>query len=351
MVRVELPRAPRSLVPSRLAGAQVLTLESPALAGNPLGDPATRRVGVYVPPSGVTEGKPLLVLLAGFTGEGSHLAERPDFRGESEFQTFDRLVRSGACPEAVVVAPDALTSLGGSQYVNSVGTGRYADYIVRDVIPWAQSKFGTGAVGVLGQSSGGFGAIHMALEHPGTFTAVGSSAGDLAFDLTMAPDIPKAVRAYHEAGGPAEFLRRFYTVPGVVKGPFDASGAGLLMLALSACYSPRVDGTGGVDLPFDPETGVLDENVWARWLAFDPCVRIAEANARDALRRLRRLHLTASDRDEWFLDVAARRFAAQLRQADVPVVHEEFPGGHFDKRPRFEALFAGLAGALTDPRR
>ncbi len=351
MVRVSVPSHRPRVFPAPLPGASVETLESRALEGNPLGDPATRSVAVYRPPSGSTEGLPLLVFLPGFARGGAHLALRPSYLGETEFGLFDRLVRAGACPEAVLVAPDCLTTLGGSQYVNSTSTGRYADFVVNEVVPWARERYRTRATGILGQSSGGFGALHLSMLNPGVFSAVGSSAGDIAFDLLFPPDIPRAVRAFREFGGPEAFLDRLFREPWLLKGPADPSGSALLLLAMSACYSSRNDGSGAFDVPFDPETGGIDPPVWDRWLAYDPLVRLERDEERASLARLRRLHLTASSGDEWFLDVAARRFAHRLEEHGVPVVYDELPGGHFDKRPRFEKLFASLVRALSTDER
>ncbi len=323
------------------------TIESHVLENNPLGDPSRRQVAVYLPPGGPTEGGPLLVHLPGFAGAGPHEADPPPFLGENLFGLFDRLVRTGASAPAVLISPDCLTALGGSQYVNSTSTGRYADYVVDEILPWAQERFHTGPVGILGQSSGGFGALHLAMERPGTFDAVGSSAGDMAFDLLFLPEIPRAVRAYRQYGGPEGFLDRLFAEPGVLKGPTDPSGSALLLLAMGACYSPRSAAPPEFDLPFDPETGELLLEVWSRWKAFDPLDRVDGAEPREALRRLRRLHLTASSQDEWFLDIALRQFVGKLEQHQIPVVHDELAGGHFDKRPRFERLFPSLVGALV----
>jgi hypothetical protein len=39
---------------------------------------------------------------------------------------LDRMIASGACPPVIVAAPDCYTRVGGDQYTNSSGTGRYA---------------------------------------------------------------------------------------------------------------------------------------------------------------------------------------------------------------------------------
>lgn len=347
MVRLDprpghLPRFPEAV-----HGASVERLESRSLQGNPLGDPSERSIAVYRPPSGETEGRPLVLLLGGFGSTGSRQASRPGFLEETELGLFDRLVRQGVIPEAVLIAPDCLTSLGGSQCVNSSATGRYADFLLQEVLPWAHETFRTGPVAAVGQSSGGFGALHLAFEAPGTFVAVGSSAGDMAFDLTVASDIPKAVRTFRRFGGPEEFLRRLAAEPWILGPPTDTTGAALLLLALGACYSPKPGAGAEFDLPFDLASGELIPTVWQRWLAFDPVVRLGEEKARAALRRLSLVHLTGSTEDEWFLDLAARRFAARAAAYELPVRYDEFPGGHFDKRPRFEALFSSLVNALA----
>lgn len=347
MVRLEARPGQLPRFPEVVAGATVERFESHVLADNPLGDPSQRGVVVYRPPSGVTDGAPLVLLLGGFGSTGTHQGDRPGFLGETELGLFDRLVRTGVVPEATLLVPDCLTSLGGSQYVNSSATGRYADFLLQELLPWARETFRSRSVGVVGQSSGGFGALHLALESPGTFAAIGVSAGDVAFDLTIRPDIPKAVRTYRKFGGPERFLRQLSAEPWTFRSPTDPSGAALLMLALGACYSPRPGRGAEFDLPFDLETGELLAPVWKRWLSFDPLVRIEEEAARAALRRAGRVYLTASSDDEWFLDLAARRFVARAAHHGLSIGYDEFPGGHFDKRPRFEAVFRSVVPALT----
>ena len=326
--------------------AEVVDHESDVLADNPLRDPAHRQVAVLRPPSGRTEGSPLLVLLPGYMGAGpNEIARRGPFE-ENLFQLFDRLQRTGACGEATLVAPDCVTALGGNQYVNSPAMGRYDDYLVQELIPWARERYRSGPVGVLGQSSGGFGALHLAFEHPGTFAAVGSSAGDMGFEFTYLPDLPRACREFQKQGGPERFLRKLFDDPSVLKGPTDPSGAALLTLGLSASYSAVDADPGAFELPVDWETAELRPDVWARWKRFDPVVRAGTPAGAAALARAKVVEVTGSTGDEWALDQGARWFAAVARRHDVPVVHEEFAGGHFVRGPRFTALYVRLVTAL-----
>ncbi len=110
--------------PVRLAGCLELhPLDSELLRGNPWGDPSVRDLTVYLPPSGRTEGLPLLLLLSGYTSAGWANANRPAFLAATRVQRLDSLIRTGVAPEAVLVAPDCLTMLGGSQYLELVGDG------------------------------------------------------------------------------------------------------------------------------------------------------------------------------------------------------------------------------------
>ena len=68
------------------------------------------------------------------------------------------------------MAPDCDTVIGGSQYINSPGTGQYMDYIVQEIIPFIRTTYAippSRKWGVFGMSSGGYGAIMLGMMHPG----------------------------------------------------------------------------------------------------------------------------------------------------------------------------------------
>ncbi len=352
MTGFRIPVGPRSdrafFRPTGDRGA-IVELESSALRDNPLGDDPRRRVAVLRPPSGKTEGVPLLLLLPGFGGSGpAELGGSAIFQ-ENLFQLFDRLQRSGVCGEAVLAAPDCTTRLGGNQYVNSSATGRWDDFVSVELVPWLRERYRTTNVGVLGQSSGGFGALHLAFEHPGLFEAVGSSAGDMGFEYAFLSELAVACREYQRHGGPEQFLAHLFEDGSVLRGPTHPSGDALVTAATAACYSPLDDTPGSFELPCDWTTAELDLRVWARWKRFDPVARVAEPAGAEALRRMRLVQVTASSNDEWRLDQGARWFTAVAKRQNVPVLHQEFDGGHFVRSPRFTALFSRMVAALRDP--
>ncbi|MCI4372797.1 MAG: esterase [Thermoplasmata archaeon] len=337
-----------TVFPGPLSGSvETHRFESQVLAGNPWDDPTTRDLPVYVPPSGKTEGLPLLVLLSGYVGAGWMHFDRPRFLRSSIVRRFDALVRTGAAPEAVLVAPDCLTTLGGSQYLNSSATGRYEDYVVREVMPWIQRKYGTRRSAVLGTSSGGFGALMLALRHPDVFSAAGSNSGDACFEYCYLPEFPLAFRALRAAGGPDALLRRMLSEPTSNLGPSNHDVQAFELMAYASAYSPVPDRPGEFELPFDLRTGALRPEVWDRWLAWDPVRMIRTPEYSAALRKLAYVYVDGGLRDEWGLDVGARIFAAEATAQGGHVDHEEFDGVHGDGIPRYDVMIPRLLRALA----
>lgn len=338
------------IFPARLRGTtEVHRLESRVLVGNPWGDPTERDLPVYLPPSGNTTGRPLLVLLSGYTGAGWMHFQKGRYLEDSLVGRLDRMVRTGSAAEAVMVAPDCMTTLGGSQYLNSTATGRYEDYVVEEVVPWVQKRFGTGPTAVMGTSSGGYGALVLALRHPELFRAVGSNAGDAYFEYCYPPDFPAAFRELRKEGGPEAFLRRIFTRPISGFGPANPIGKALSTLGYASCYSPVEAEPGRFDVPFDLETGALRPEVWSRWLAWDPVRMVETPRYAEAARRLQYLYVDGGLRDEFGLDVSARIFAAAARRQRAKVDHEEYDGIHSDRGPRYDVMIPRLLSALGFP--
>jgi pimeloyl-ACP methyl ester carboxylesterase len=345
--RVPIEARSESLFPPPLRGKiEWNRFESRLLEGNPWGDPTERDLPVYLPPSGSTEGKPLLVLLSGYTGAGWLHFRRQRVLTEPLVSRLDRLIRTGITSEAVMVAPDCLTTLGGSQYLNSTATGRYEDYVADEIVPWVRDRYRTGPCAVLGTSSGGYGALVLGLRHPELFRAVGSNAGDAYFEYCYIPDFPVTFREIRRAGGPEALLRRMLSQPVSGYGPTNPLMRAFSTMAYASCYSPRPAEPGRFDLPFDLETSELVPEIWERWLAWDPVRMIRTERYRDALRRLAYVYVDGGFRDEYGLDLSARIFAALGRRQGGAVELEEFDGVHGDSGPRYDVMIPRLLSAL-----
>jgi pimeloyl-ACP methyl ester carboxylesterase len=324
-------------------------MPSRLLEGNPWGDPVERDLPVYIPPSGVTEGRPLLLLLTGYTGSGWYHYQRPRFLSDTIVGRLDRLIRSGAAAEAVMVGPDCVTSLGGSQYINSSATGRYEDYVMDEILPWVRDRYRTGPMAVLGTSSGGYGSFVLALRHPDVLRAAGSNAGDAAFEYSYMPEFPTAFREIRKAGGPEALLRTLLSGPVSAFGPQNHQIQTLEIMGYASCYSPIESEPGRFELPFDLETGELRTDVWDRWLAWDPVRMIQTDRYRDALRRLAYVYADGGTRDEYGLDVGARIFTAVAKRQGVSVDFNEFDGVHGDGGPRYDVMIPRLLSAIGFP--
>jgi len=322
-------------------------VESPALAGNALGDPSRRPVIVYTPPGYDASGSrrfPVLYCLHGYTGDALGLvAARPWER--NVVQWMDRSIVAGAMPEALLVLVDGFTRLGGSQYVNSVHNGDYATYVTRDVIGQVDARYRTlareGGRAVLGKSSGGFGAMHLVMEYPGTFAAFASHSGDSSFRYASLPAFPVVQRTLEaHAFSIAAFVEAFERKN---KRP-QHEYVTMEMLGYASAYSPRSGERYDLDLPFDLRSGELREDVFARWLAFDPVERAA--GRAEQLRRLRLRYLDCGRRDEYGLDIGARLVAARMRELGLEVRHEEFDDDHRNVGYRYEISLPALAAVL-----
>ena len=324
-------------------------LPGQVLAGNPLGDPTERDLFVYVPPDydpQATRRWPAVLALTGYSGTGGGLF-RIDPLIEPLDRRLDRLIGSGACPPMIVAAPDCFTRVGGNQYLNSAGTGRYEDYLVDEVIPFVDAHYQTiprGRWGVFGKSSGGYGAIVLGMRRPDVFCALADHSGDAAFELCYVPDFAGALDAFRAAGGPAAWLDAYWADP---RRRRREAMKPLTALGMAAHYSPNPDAPAAharVDWPFDLETGAFVPEVWERWRRHDP-VNMVAAHAAN-LEKLAAIYVDCGTRDEFALHWGARALVAQLRAHGIAVRHEEFDDGHMDIPYRYDVSLPVLGEAI-----
>jgi len=291
---------------------------SELLRGNPLGDPHERPLWVYLPPGYDDEparAYPSVYVIQGYTGQVVAWRNRSPYRQPFP-ETADAVFASGQAPPAIVVYVDAWTAYGGSQFVDSPGTGRYHSYLCDEVVPWVDGRYRTvasaGQRAIMGKSSGGFGAMITPMLRPDLFGALATHAGDSLYEYCYLAEFGKSVRHLRDYDGDIwRWWADFRSRPSFTK-PADVDL--LMLLGVSACFSAEPDGS--VVLPFDPRTGVLRPQVWQRWLDWDP-VRMVPRYAAP-LRSLRAIWIDAGTRDDYFLDVGAEAFRAALREVGVP---------------------------------
>jgi S-formylglutathione hydrolase FrmB len=325
-------------------------IESELLRDNPLGDPHARPLWVYVPPgydAAPDRRYPSIYLLQGYLGHLEMWRNRMPFQ-RPFVETADDVFARKLAPPAIVVYVDAWTAYGGSQFVDSAGTGRYHSYLCDEVVPWVDARYRTLAArdhrGIAGKSSGGFGAMITPMLRPDLFGGLATHAGDAFFEYTCTAKFPRCLRFLREYDGDiGRWWKDFQQRPAFTK-PADLSL--LILQGMSACFSPGEDGTP--ELPFEPHSGLLRPDVWRRWLNWDP-IRMAPGQAA-ALRAMRAVWIDCGMADEQYLDIGAQAFRETLLDIGVPadVIHFElFPGGHGGVDHRYPLSLAWLARRLA----
>lgn len=321
------------------------TISSKLLADNPLGDTADRPLWVYLPPGySPSRDYPCVYVLQGYGGFldkwRNRIAHRPPFP-----ELADAVFTDSDVPDALVIYVDAWTAYGGSQFIDSPGTGKYHSYLCHEVVPFVDSHYPTtGSRGIMGHSSGGFGALTTSMLRPDLFSALASHSGDALYEVLYPAEFAEATRDLQSYDG--NIWRWLEAFRGRIAFTHPEDHRLLELLCLSACYSPAPDGTP--ELPFDPQTGILRQEQWQRWLAWDP-IRTAREHA-SALRSLRGIWLDAGTRDEFHADTGARALRATLADAGVAddvVRFDLFNGGHAWVEYRYPLSLAWLCQRLS----
>jgi len=323
-----------------------LTVDSKALAGNRLGDPAARIVDVYVPHGHDGAGLPLLVDLVGFTAGGpAHTAWKAFTENVPE--RLDRLIGEAGMPPVAVAFPDCFSRLGGNQYVNSPVLGNYEDFLISEMLPAVESRFGCGGDGrrgVFGKSSGGFGALVHAMRHPDVWAAAASHSGDAGFELLYTPEFPQTLRALARHGNSIEAWFKAYEARPKLDGK-DTMVLMILAQAASFDPDPAPGSFLGLRLPVTLDTCEFIAERWANWLAWDPA-RMVETHA-EAIGRLKAFYLECGTEDQYNILYGTRRIHKALQARGIVHRYEEFPDNHSGVDYRMDESLPYLAAALS----
>ena len=331
------PSAPAGTVHRR-------TIDSKVLSHETLGDPTRRLIDIYVPAGHDGRGLPLLIDIVGFTAGGPAHTNWKNF-GENLPERLDRLIASGAMPPCVVAFPDCFTRLGGNQYINSEGTGLWADFLMEEAVSSVEKEFGCGGKGkrgIFGKSSGGYGAMVHALLYPEFWSAAAVHSGDMGFELLYRHEFPVVLRALAAVGGnPKIWLEKFFAAQKTK----DSDVHIIMMLCQAATFDPDPSAFMNVRLPVDPHTCEFIPERWQNWMAWDP-LTIAQKRA-DDLKKLKMLYIDCGDTDQYNLVYGARRMHALLEKRGVAHVYEEFPDNHSSVDYRMDKSLPLLAKALS----
>jgi enterochelin esterase-like enzyme len=304
-------------------------IHSVSLEGNLVGDSPKRSVTVYLPPDYEKNRKtryPVVYLLHGFNGYGVGNKVWTRENGAFNAAAISRLITDRKISPMIIVMPDGSNRYGGSIYTNSITTGNWEDYLVRDLVAFIDRKYRTlpkaESRGIAGHSMGGYGALKIAMKHPDVFGAVyGSSSCCLVY-------LPPAVTP--ETMIAAKKLASFEEAD---KAPFGVR----VSFAFAAAWSPNpMKPPFFSEYPFSENSadGERSAAALARWQANIPTY-MADQYVTN-LRRLRSIAFDAGTQEQGIQN-ANRQFAETLKRIRIEHTFEVFEGGHNDKvRERIE---------------
>lgn len=170
-------------------------ITSPALADNLIGDPATKKYMVYLPPS-YPEGEkryPVIYALHHFVGDESTLLGLG-------FE-LDKMIARGDIPEMIVVFPDGTNRFIGSRFLNSPTIGDYETYIAHDIVSYIDANYRTlphgDSRGITGCGMGGDASVKLAMTYPDVFSVAAGISG--IYDFEKDPIWERGRKVFREA--------------------------------------------------------------------------------------------------------------------------------------------------------
>ena len=287
-----------------------------SIQGNPANEDAFRHLTIYLP-TGYDENKeryPVIYFLHGYTWTDSSTM--------SEWQ-MDRLldtsILTGHTKPVIMVLPDSYTHYEGSFYTNSTLTGRWADYIAKDVVSYIDQHFRTianrNSRGIAGMSMGANGALKIAMLYPEVFGAVYAAT---PATLNWSDGINTGLGAFKlisEAKNEAAIAESF---------------SAKLMIDLGRTYSPNLTKPPFyADMPayYVNDSMVVNTAVVNKWTV-QFVTNMVEGHL-SALKSLKAIKIDWGRNDEGrHVPVTCLALSKKLEWYGIPHEAEEYLGGH-----------------------
>ena len=332
------------------AGAQTgvirrVEVPAPSLRGNLVGDPAARQASIYLPERYFTHPKqrfPVIYLLHGFSADDRAFIAGA-YQGLNVRVSMDSLIAAGKVRPMIVVTPNARNRFDGSFYANSVTTGRWEDFIARDLVGYVDRHFRTirsaSGRGLAGHSMGGYGTLHVGMRHPRIFSAIYALSPCCLSNSALESTVNMQT-AWRKALS--------------VTDTSQIKAAGFfpnLLMALTAAYSPAPNRPPlYIDYPFAirGDSLVRDSAVAARWRPPLSLIERYQAN----LRRLT-IGFDAGASDGLAdIPVNVRALDSTLTRLGIRHFAEVYEGGHGNRiRERLERVVFPFFSRSLGPRR
>ena len=318
------------------ARLEVITLASQALKNNPLHDPSSRPVPVFLPAQATNGARlPVVYYLPGYGNSADKF-----ITSSNVWLKFTQKIADEITPMLVVVV-DGKTRWGGSQYLNSAAQGNYEDFACDEIIPAVEARHPAPTNGVrrliAGHSSGGFGALRLGSARQRLFDAVIAMSPDSDFPTSHLP----LVKVAAVTNVPLAEIGKIASG----KLPVPKNGDLTYIIGLSAAYAPRGFFHHGEFAWLYDAQGKFRAKVWQRWLDNDPLTIVRKHP--NAFAAGQAIYLEGAAQDEYSANIGARKIYEVLKPRPSRTTFYEPPGHHSDHvRERLER---GLAWVFNRP--
>ncbi len=290
-----------------------LKMHSTSLENNFLGDSPDRFVSVYLPPgyySSPEKHYPVIYFLHGYTNGHTTF-----FGTLANFQTIcDMLISTGVIDPVIVVSPNSYNKYRGSFYTNSIVTGNWEDYIVKDVTNYIDRNFSTlpqtESRGLAGHCMGGYGTFWFSMNYPEIYAAAYSLSGRPALEPYLENNTNMII---------ARNAKSFEGLDWEVQACVATSAAGSPDTTALPFYA---------QFPVD-DSGEIIDSIWQKWSKNDPLTQLPYF--KDNLLKLKAIQFDVGIYDSNDFINCNRNYSAALTDLGIPHVFEEYEGDHTNK--------------------
>jgi S-formylglutathione hydrolase FrmB len=289
---------------------------APSIQGNPAGEDAMRRLTIYLPPGYYQSNLhyPVIYFLHGMYGEDS--ATMADL--EINY-LLDTAINVKHIKPVIFVLPNSFTKYKGSFYTNSALTGKWADFIAKDVVDYVDKHFRTipnkNSRGIAGASMGGNGALKMGMLFPEVFCSVYATT---PATLNWSDGINTSIDAFKiisEAKSDSDIVKNV---------------SAMIMVDLGRTYSPNLNKPPFyADMPayYIGDSLVIDTNIVTNWTQ-NFATNMIQSHL-SALKSLKAIKLDWGRNDAGrHIPVTCLQFSKKLEWYGVNHFAEEYLGGH-----------------------
>jgi enterochelin esterase family protein len=163
------------------------------------------------------------------------------------------------------------------------------------------------------------------------------------FEFGYLPDLAKLHANLMRFDGLEGFIAQ---IPAIKPKSHDPFFSVLGMLCYGAAFAPNPDAPRGFDMPIDAETGALRDDIWQRWLAWDPVRMVDQPEYAAALRSMRYVYLDCGLWDELNFQIGHRLLSRKLDALGIAHDFELFPDGHINVPYRYDISLPRLERAI-----